>query len=175
MMDDLRDDDPERLDDIVPSAGRPSTKHEALRSEIAALPHLELGELRQRWRTLYRTTAPPGFRRDLLIRAIAYKLQEKALGGLSPATRRKLLRIAKEAEAGGGFTTADSPRILRAGTRLIRDWKGVTHSVEVLADGFEWNGRRFTSLSAVAKEITGTSWNGHTFFGVGKTGSKING
>ncbi len=156
-------------------AGRPRNTHEALRAEIAALDDLALEALRGRWRELYRTAAPPGFRRDLLIRAIAYRMQEKVLGGLAPATRRKLLKIAKDAEAGDGFTAADAPRSLRPGTRLIRDWKGVVHTVEVLDDGFEWSGRRFTSLSAIAREITGTSWNGHTFFGVGRKVSAANG
>jgi len=157
------------LTDAAPAAGPPLTRDEALRSEIAALDQLDLNALRQRWRQLYRTAAPVGFRRDVLIRAIAYKLQEKALGGLAPSTRRKLLKIATEAESADGFTTADAPRRLRAGTRLIRDWKGTVHTVEVLADGFEWTGSRFTSLSAIAREITGTSWNGHTFFGVGRS------
>ncbi len=174
MMDDLHDVGAAPSGPSEP-AGRPHTTHEALRSEIAALDDLDLDALRGRWRELYRTAAPPGFRRDLLIRAIAYKLQEKVHGGLAPATRRKLLKIAKDAEAGDGFTTADAPRSLRPGTRLIRDWKGTVHTVEVLDNGFEWSGRRFTSLSAIAKEITGTSWNGHTFFGVGRKASGANG
>jgi len=169
MADDLHNVDLSPDVSVEPVAARPPTRHEALRSEIAALDQLDLTALRQRWRQLYRTAAPVGFRRDLLIRAIAYKLQEKVFGGLAPATRRKLLKIAAEAESSDGFTTADAPRRLRAGTRLIRDWKGTVHTVEVLADGFEWSGRRFTSLSAIAREITGTSWNGHTFFGVGRT------
>jgi hypothetical protein len=174
MMDDLHDASAVPVGPAEP-AGRPLNTHEALRYEIAALDDLDLEALRGRWRQLYRTAAPQGFRRDLLIRAIAYKLQEKVLGGLAPATRRRLLKIAKDAEAGDGFTTADTPRSLRPGTRLIRDWKGTVHTVEVLEDGFEWSGRRFTSLSAIAKEITGTSWNGHTFFGVGRKVSAANG
>ncbi|HEV2515808.1 MAG TPA: DUF2924 domain-containing protein [Devosia sp.] len=168
MADDLHIVDLSPAAPVEPVAGHPLTRHEALRSEIAALDQLDLKALCQRWRQLYRTAAPAGFRRDLLIRAIAYKLQEKALGGLAPQARRKLLKIAAAAESSDGFTTADAPRRLRAGTRLIRDWKGTVHTVEVLADGFEWSGRRFTSLSAIAREITGTSWNGHTFFGVGR-------
>ncbi|HEV2516052.1 MAG TPA: DUF2924 domain-containing protein [Devosia sp.] len=168
MADDLHSVDLSPTVPVEPVAGRPPTRHEVLRSEIAALDQLDLTALRQRWRQLYRTAAPVGFRHDLLIRAIAYKLQEKAFGGLAPSTRRKLLRIAAEAESADGFTTADAPRHLRAGTRLIRDWKGTVHTVEVLDGGFEWDGQHFTSLSAIAKEITGTSWNGHTFFGVGR-------
>lgn len=155
------------LCDAAPAAGPPLTRQEALRSEIATLHSLDLQQLRERWRQLYRTPAPPGFRREVLIRAIAYKLQEKALGGLAPATRRKLLKIAAEAESSEGFTTAAAPRRLRPGTRLVRAYRGKVHTVEVLANGFEWDGRQFGSLSAIAKEITGTSWNGLTFFGVG--------
>jgi len=155
------------LRDAAPAAGPPLTGQEALRSDIAALHDLDLQQLRERWRQLYRTPAPPGFRREVLIRAIAYKLQEKALGGLAPATRRKLLKIAAEAESSEGFTTATAPRRLRPGTRLVRAYRDKVHTVEVLADGFEWDGRQFGSLSAIAKEITGTSWNGLTFFGVG--------
>jgi hypothetical protein len=138
-----------------------------LRDEIAALDDLDFAALRARWRQLYRNPAPPKFRRALLIRGLAYQMQVKALGDLSPKTCRKLLKIAAEAE-GGGFTSVNTPRRLRPGTRLVRAWKGVTHTVNVLDVGFEWQGARYGSLSAIAREISGTSWNGNTFFGLGR-------
>jgi hypothetical protein len=135
-------------------------------AEIAALDTLDLEALRAEWRRLYRHPAPKFFRRNLLIRGIAYEMQAKVFGGLSPKTRKKLLKIAADHEAGPGFTTADAPRKLRPGTRLIRAWKGTTHTVNVLDDGFEWSGQKFRSLSAIAREISGTNWNGFNFFGL---------
>ncbi len=142
-----------------------------LEAEIAGLETMSFDELRTMWRKLYKTAAPPFFRRELLIRALAYQMQVKAFGGLSSATRRKLLNIAGKAET-EGFTVTDMPRRLKPGTRLLRAYKGVTHTVHVLDGGFEWNGKRYGSLSAIAREITGTSWNGNTFFGLdqSKTG-----
>jgi hypothetical protein len=139
---------------------------DALNSEIADLGDLDLYELRERWAKFYHRPAPRFFRRDLLIRGIAYEMQAKVFGGLSPKTRRQLQKIAAAAESSAGFTTADLPRRLRPGTRLVRAWKGVTHTVNVLEDGFEWQGKRYGSLSAIAKAISGTNWNGNTFFGL---------
>jgi hypothetical protein len=147
-------------------SGGPVTSTDRLSTEIAALDGLDLEALRTLWKKLYRHPAPRYFRCDLLIRGIAYEMQAKAYGGLSPKTRRTLLKIAAGHEAGTGFTTADAPRKVRAGTRLVRAWKGVTHTVNVLADGFEWNGQKYRSLSAIAREISGTNWNGFNFFGL---------
>lgn len=140
--------------------------------QIAELQDMDLEALRALWRKLYRQPAPRFFRRDLLMRGLAYQIQCKAYGGLSPTTRRKLLKIAAAHEAGTGFTTADARPKLAAGTRLVRAWQGVTHTVNVLDEGFEWNGQKFSSLSAIAKAISGTNWNGHNFFGLdrGKAG-----
>ena len=148
-----------------PRAGRPTSTDDRVRDGIAALDGLDLGQLRALWQKLYRTAAPKGFRRELLIRACAYQIQAKAYGGLSPKTRRKLLKIAAQAEQ-GTFTTAGAPRRLRPGTRLVRAYDGKTHTVEVLTDGFAWNGQKFRSLSAIARAISGTNWNGHVFFGL---------
>jgi hypothetical protein len=140
---------------------------DALRAKIGTLEALSLQDLRTEWRKLYHRTAPRFFRRELLIRGIAYELQAKVFGGLSTRTRALLRKIAKQAET-GGFTAADMPRYLRPGTRLVRAWKGVTHTVDVLEDGFAWNGERYRSLSAIARAISGTNWNGNTFFGLGR-------
>jgi hypothetical protein len=150
--------EPDRLGGPVSSVDR----------QIAELEGMDLEALRALWRKLYRKPAPRFFRRELLVRGLANQIQVKAYGGLAPKSRRKLLRIAAEHEAGAGFTTADAPRRVRPGTRLVRAWKGVTHSVNVLDDGFEWNGTKYRSLSAIARAISGTSWNGHNFFGLDK-------
>lgn len=150
------------------SAGRPSSLDERVRADIEALDGMDLAELRATWKKLYRTEAPRFFRRELLIRACAYQIQAKAYGGLSPKTRRRLLKIAAEAEQ-GNFTTAGAPRRLRPGTRLVRSYGGKTHTVEVLGDGFAYNGKRFRTLSGIATAITGTHWSGAVFFGLTTT------
>ncbi len=131
---------------------------------LAALPDLPLEELKSRWRTLYGTPPPPRLGRALMIRAIAYCLQEQALGGLRPATRRRLARAAEEIGAGRP-PSAPKTRI-KPGTRLLREWHGVTHEVIVLETGFRYRGKIWASLSAVAREITGTRWSGPRFFGL---------
>src|SRR3954467_3637325 len=143
---------------------------EQVEAEIAGLPDLGLQALRERWEALYGNSAPRSLRRDLLIRAVAYQLQVKAFGGLSAATKRKLREIAVAAREGRFEAALVGPRV-KPGTRLIRVWQGETHSVLVLEDGFERNGTRYRSLSLVAKTITGTNWNGWTFFGVKRPGS----
>jgi len=92
--------------------------------------------------------------RDLLMRAIIYKLQERPLGGLSKSILRKLERLNLDSEASDAQKPAP-PISLKAGMRLVREWRGVTHTVLVHADGFEWNGRRYRSLTSVARELTG--------------------
>lgn len=136
-----------------------------LEAEIARLPDLGLAELRDRWRVLYGRPAPKFFRRKLLVRAVAYQMQVKMFGGLSEATKRRLREIAAAAHHGTFDPVMTEPRI-KPGTKLIRTWKKVTHEVMVLNDGFAWNGVRHGSLSTIAKTITGTSWNGWTFFGL---------
>lgn len=171
-MDDLlrrSDQDPGLATEATGSArsraGRPSSTDDRVRDDIAALDALDLAELRTLWQKLYRAPAPKTFRRELLIRGLAYQIQVRTYGGLSPKTRRKLLKIAAQAEE-GTFTPAGAPRRLRPGTRLVRAYDGKTHTVEVLADGFAWNGQKFRSLSAIAKGITGTNWSGAAFFGL---------
>lgn len=169
-MDDLRRDDrdqelPTQAAGASRPAGRPSSLEQRVHSDIAALETMSLHDLRATWERLYRTEAPRFFRRELLMRACAYQIQAKAFGALSPKTRRRVLKIAGEAEQ-GTFTTAGAPRRLRPGTRLVRAYDGKTHAVEVLTDGFAWDGKKFRSLSAIAKAITGTNWNGFNFFGL---------
>jgi hypothetical protein len=141
------------------------SKPKMLEAEIARLSDLGLAELRARWTALYGRPAPRFFRSKLLVRALAYQMQVKAYGGLSEATKRRLREIAAAARDGTFDAAMTEPRI-KPGTKLIRTWKNVTHEVMVLNDGFAWNGARHTSLSTIAKTITGTSWNGWTFFGL---------
>jgi hypothetical protein len=102
--------------------------------------------------------------RDLLIRGILYKLQERALGGLSKSILRKLSQTGLEPAMG---KRSPAPSIaLKPGTRLVREWRGVTHTVAIHADSVEWKGQRYSSLSVVARQITGARWSGPRFFGL---------
>ena len=100
-----------------------------------------------------------------MVMALAYRLQEQALGGLKPATRRLLRSIAGDVETRRPFATHAERRI-EAGAVLIREWHGTKHQVTVLKDGFMFRGKRFQSLSKIAGEITGTRWSGPLFFGL---------
>jgi hypothetical protein len=137
----------------------------ALEAEIGRLPDLSLLELRHRWKTLFGHSAPKSLRRNFLARAVAYQMQVEAYGGLSVATKRRLREIASAVRNGDANAVLGSNRI-KPGTQMIRQWQGITHSVTALVDGFEWNGRTYKSLSAVANAITGTNWNGFAFFGI---------
>jgi hypothetical protein len=137
----------------------------ACREALWRLPTLEIGELRQQWRGLYKTQAPPNLSRELLVRAVAHRMQELALGGLRPEPRRHLLRIAQQFKETGEATIRSRPE-LKPGTRLMREWQGRTYDVLVLDDGFSWQNTRYRSLSAIARKITGTAWSGPLFFGL---------
>jgi hypothetical protein len=103
--------------------------------------------------------------RDLLSRAMAYRLQEQVVGGLRAATLRRLRRLAEDLRAGEAAKITSAPT-LQPGVRLMREWNGETHVVEVLADGFSWRGAAYQSLSAIARAITGVRWSGPRFFGL---------
>ena len=100
-----------------------------------------------------------------MIRGIIYQLQERAYGGLSPATARRLEQAAADPPSRGAVKPA-APISLKPGTRLVREWRGVTHMVLIHVDGIEWSGQRYHSLSVVAREITGARWSGPRFFGL---------
>ena len=140
-------------------------EREKLTGEIATLQSLDVEQLRARWRTLYQTEAPTRFSRDLLMRAVTYRLQERALGGLKPATRRLLQRVAAAAHARRPLKLKPLRR-LEAGAVLIREWGGVKYKVVVLENGFNFRSQRYGSLSAVARQITGSHWSGPLFFGL---------
>src|ERR1022692_992497 len=138
---------------------------EALTAEVAGLSKLGIDELRERWKAMYGKAPLREIGRSFLIRAIAYRLQEKAFGGLKPSTRRLLARAAEES------ATESSPkkpqiRMAQSGTVLIREWQGNAHRVTMLDDGVSFNGKHYRSLSEVAREITGSRWSGPRFFGL---------
>ena len=137
----------------------------ACREALSRLPELDLGELRQQWRTLYKAEASPHLSRELLVRAVAYRMQEIALGGLRPQPQRRLRQIAQQFKQTGAANIPPRPE-LKPGTRLVREWQGRTYEVLVLDDGLSWQGTSYRSLSALARKITGTAWSGPLFFGL---------
>ena len=128
--------------------------------ELAALAEMDRPALLQRWRMAFGRDAPPRLSRALIEKAIAYDLQVEAFGGLPSRTRRALRAAAK---ADGKSALSNLPS---RGTRLIREWHGTVHEIEVLEDGYLWRGVRHRSLSAIARAITGTRWSGPRFFGL---------
>jgi hypothetical protein len=144
---------------------RQASEDTALEAEIRRLPDLGLDELRARWKTLFGHPAPKSLRRDFLARAVAYQMQVEAYGGLSETTKRRLREIAAAVRRGDADAAGIGSQT-RPGTQMIRQWKDKTHTVTALSDGFEWDGRVYKSLSAIAKAITGTNWNGYAFFGI---------
>jgi hypothetical protein len=146
---------------VTPVARQPKASKEAL----SRLPKLDIRELREEWRVLYKTDVSPHLSGELLIRALAYRIQEVALGGLSPELQRQLRQIAVELKQTGEAAKRFRPQP-KPGTRLIREWQGRTYEVVVLDDGLSWQGTHFRSLSAIARKITGTPWSGPLFFGL---------
>jgi hypothetical protein len=138
---------------------------DASREALSRLPTLDIRELREEWRRLYKADASPHLSRELLIRAVAYRIQEVALGGLRPEPQRQLRQIAQELKQTEGAAKRFRPQV-KPGTRLLREWQGRTYEVVVLDDGLSWQGTQYRSLSAIARKITGTAWSGPLFFGL---------
>jgi hypothetical protein len=132
---------------------------------LSRLPELDLGELRRQWRVLYKAEASPHLSRELLLRAVAYRMQELALGGLRPDRQRQLRQLACQLKESREARIRPRPE-LKPGTRLVREWQGRTYEVLVLDDGLSWQGTSYRSLSALARKITGTAWSGPLFFGL---------
>lgn len=133
--------------------------------DIRRLDELDLYEVRRRWTELYGRPPPRSLRRAFLIKACAYQIKVKAFGGLRPETRRRLREIA-EAVRNGTVDRVLAAPLAKPGTQIVRSWREEVHVVTVLENGFEWKGQRFRSLSAIARAITGTNWNGYAFFGL---------
>jgi hypothetical protein len=144
----------------------------ALDSELAALSTMSAQELRIVWRGLRCGEPMAPASRDLMLREIAYKMQERAYCGLAPAIKRRLHVLAEEFERNGADALAPAP-LLKPGTRLLREWGPKTHTVVVLDDGFEYDGERYQSLTQIARRITGAHWSGPRFFGLRRTASQI--
>ena len=140
------------------------TGHHGLSQRIAVLNEITAQQLRNEWRRLYRGQ-PPRLSRDLLIRTIAYRMQELAYGGLSKATQRKLDALTRELKGKGSIVVTPGMS-LKPGARLVREWRGRTHTVAVTENGFEYAAKSFSSLTKVAHAITGAHWSGPRFFGL---------
>lgn len=134
-------------------------------AELAALKAMTVPELQGKWRVMFGEPAPNASRGNLELR-ISYRIQELALGGIKRATRRTLDALAAEVATGAPGPLIADPRRPIPGTKLVREWQGEEQVVTVLTDGFEWQGRRFKSLSAAVRAITGSHWNGWKFFGL---------
>ena len=143
---------------------------------LARIGRMDVDELRDQWRALYGTEPPASYAKAQLVRRLAWRVQELRFGGLSDRARRRLREIANGDDLAGGRKRPPKPRkrsSLAAGTRLVRQWRGVEHVVTALADGgFEWNGQRYRTLSAVAKAMTGQHVSGPRFFGLAGTGKE---
>jgi hypothetical protein len=138
---------------------------EKLSAEIAGLESLDLIQLRSRWKVLYEIEAPPHLSQDWLRRAVAYRIQENVLGGLKPATRRLLERVAEDARVRKPSKVVPMRKV-GPNTILIREWGGTRHEVTVVENGVMFRGKRYRSLSQVARMITGSQWSGPLFFGL---------
>jgi len=134
-------------------------------AQLAALKTAPVADLKQKWRDLF-DREPPPYNRRFLESRLAYRIQELAYGGLSEENLERLDAIADELEGKGAKRRRTQENLPVAGTRLIRDWKGVEHCVTVRTKDFEYQGRPYRSLSAIARHITGTNWNGLVFFGL---------
>ena len=148
-------------------------KNASVIKQIAELERMDGKQLKDRWKELFGNEAP-GYNKRFLVKRLAYKIQENAYGGLPEETLNQMKDILKEAgydeqgihKENKNDEKDKKPRIPVRGARLVREWKGETHEVLVIKNGFEYQGRKYKSLSAVAREITDTRWNGPKFFGL---------
>jgi hypothetical protein len=135
-------------------------------SEVAKLPSFTRQQLLDLWLKLYGRAAPPGIRRELMVPFLGYRIQERAYGGLKAATRAQLLRIARALENPTSTTEWLSKPKIKAGTRILRQWRGEIHEIMVTESGYEYRAASYRSLSEIARKITGTRWSGPAFFGL---------
>jgi hypothetical protein len=157
------------LADRLQLAGQPFGPGEVTDTEvrIIELEALTTADLQIEWRRLYRAMPPTRLSHDLLIRGVAYKVQEQAHGGLSLGVKRRLHTLSEGADQRGGSAAAPAIK-LKPGTKLVREWHGHAHMVSVLDDGFEYQGEHYASLTRIARRITGVHWSGPLFFGISK-------
>jgi hypothetical protein len=134
-------------------------------TQLQELPRLPKPELLALWQELFAQPAHPKLRRDLMIPILAFGIQEQAYGGLKPTTRKRLQQLAGEQQK----VQKDPLPLLpqpRPGTKLLRQWQGQMHEILVEGEGFEYRGKRYKTLSEIARQITGTRWSGPLFFGL---------
>jgi hypothetical protein len=143
----------------------PVGSNRIVEAELAKLPTTPIANLRLRYRELFRSDPPKAFGPDLLRRSIAQRIQERAYGGLSQDSSRLLRQLVK-AVRGKPNGKLELPRRIKAGSELVRRWRGTTYRVKVVADGFAFEGETYASLSEIATKIAGTRWNGPRFFGL---------
>jgi hypothetical protein len=136
----------------------------AVSTQIAELPSFSRQGLLELWQKLYQKAAPEGVRREILIPFLAYRIQEKAYGGLKPSIRLELRRIARALEKSKDSSKLKVRSRSKTGSRIYREWRGETHEVTVTGDGYEYRGLAFRSLSQIARKITGVRWSGPAFF-----------
>jgi hypothetical protein len=150
---------------VMPQTAPVQVTDPAVEDELDRLPVMPIVQLRARFREVFRSDPPEAFGPDLLRRSIAHRIQEKAYGGLSRSAQRLLDQMMKAyaAKPGGKIVL---PRRIKPGSVLVRAWKGKSHRVTVLADGFVYDGDTYSNLSEIAVLITGTRWNGPRFFGL---------
>jgi len=142
------------------------TKPDPIPARLAALKTASTPDLKRQWRELF-DSEPPPFNRRYLESRLAYRIQELVYGGLKPETVKRLEALGEQLDGGDRKKSrirADQTPIV--GTRLIREWQETEHLITVTANGFDWQGRPYKSLSAIARAITGTRWNGWVFFGL---------
>jgi len=144
---------------------RISNSPETVSLKLASLESSPIKVLKQQWRALYGSEPPHRVSRELLTRAVAYRIQEQARGGLKPSTRRLLVRLGNDARCGQPLKL-EPAKAASAGTVLVRDWHGTAHEVRVLDQGVLYKRKRYRSLTEVARLITGVHWNGPLFFGL---------
>ena len=138
-----------------------------LEQRLAQIPSLDMPALRSAWAGMFGREPPRGLSRRLLELAVAYDMQAKVYGGLSPAIRRKLMRLGARKEDPKSKTPSHHrPVPTSPGSRLVREWHGQLHTVEVTDHGFLYGGRHYRSLSQIARKITGARWSGPRFFGL---------
>ena len=149
-----------KTDEAARKRGLKGAKDKEIADQINEISSLNKNQLRQRWEAMFKKPVPEALTKNLLARMIAYRIQEKVFGGLDRKTEKLLESYAR------GDTAPTPQRRMKSGTVLLREYQGVRHTVTVADVGFTWNDKKYASLSTIAKEITGTSWNGPRFFGL---------
>ena len=142
-----------------------------IKAQIIKLSGLSASDLQLEWAVTFKTAPPKNARREYLLRALTHHLQCGMHGGLAAALRRSLIKLAA---VKGGIEAASPTRTLMPGARILREWKGFVHEVEVVDDGYRYGAEIYKSLSVIARQITGTRWSGPVFFGLKQTKPEVN-